>query len=84
MAAAEARKADWTPATRHTHLAELEIAIAHGYPHWSAMRQSLSDHVSLWALIDAFQHELSLAKCFREHLFGKKGNDPAALAWSEQ
>ena len=84
MAAAETRKAGWTPATSHAHLAGLEVAIAHGYPHWSAMQLSLSSQPSLWALIETFRHELSLAKCFREHLFGKTENNPPALSWSYQ
>lgn len=81
MAASEARNAGSVPATRHRYLAGLEIAIEHGYPQWTTMRASLSSQAPLWALIEAFRDELSLAKCFREQLFGKTENNVPALSW---
>jgi hypothetical protein len=80
MAANEARMAGRAPTTRHQYLAGLEIAIAHGYPQWSTMQASLSSQASLWSLIEAFRDELSLAKCFRERMFGKTGTKIPALS----
>lgn len=84
MAANEARNANCVPAVRHEYLAGLEIAIAHGYPQWPTMRASLSSQTTLWSLIQNFRDELSLAKCFREQLFGSAENNMPALSWQHQ
>ncbi len=69
-----AREQQLLPTPAHRHEAEIELALAHGFPGWVTLQDNKEKLSAAWDSIERCRDELALAKCVRERLFQPGGD----------